>query len=210
MEPAHFWSQGQLVNGVRILQLIIKHDLTHRLQGRTLGVRSSVRVLHLWGHRCGTGPLLEKGFACDWRQKLTIDYKTWFDTSVPLPDTWYQPQFPGSTSLRAPMWNRPTSYKTWFLTHRFLGQTLVSATVSGFNMGEGTHLEQAQDPLVKKWCQKLAIDYKTWFDTTFPRPDTWCPPQGPSSTSVRPPMWNIPTSGARVHLWMVSEVGNWL
>ena len=31
VEPAHFWSQGPLVNGVRSWQLIIKHDLTHQL-----------------------------------------------------------------------------------------------------------------------------------------------------------------------------------
>ena len=29
VEPAHFWSQGPLANGVRSWQLIIKHDLTH-------------------------------------------------------------------------------------------------------------------------------------------------------------------------------------
>ena len=38
VELAHFWSQGPLVNGVRSWQLILKHDLTHRFHGRTLGV----------------------------------------------------------------------------------------------------------------------------------------------------------------------------
>ena len=65
VEPALFWSQGPLVNGVRSLQLIIKHDLTHQFHGRTLGVRPSVRV-----------PLLEQRSTCEWCQKLAIDYKT--------------------------------------------------------------------------------------------------------------------------------------
>ena len=72
VEPAHFWSQGPLVNGVRSWQLIIKHDLTHRFHGVTLGVRPSVRVPH-W---CGTGPLLEPGSTCEWCQKVANDYKT--------------------------------------------------------------------------------------------------------------------------------------
>ena len=46
IEPAHFWSKSPLVNGVRSWQLIIKHDLTHRFYGRTLGVCPSVRVPH--------------------------------------------------------------------------------------------------------------------------------------------------------------------
>ena len=46
VEPAHFWSQVPLVNGVRRLQLIIKHDLTHRFHGQTLGVRPNARVPH--------------------------------------------------------------------------------------------------------------------------------------------------------------------
>ena len=45
-----------------------------------------------------------------------------------------------------------------------------------------------------EWYQKLAIDYKTW-------PDTWCPHQCPGFKSVRAPMWNRLTSGARVYLW---------
>ena len=47
VESAIFSSQGPLVKGVRSWQLIIKHDLTHRFQGLTLGVRPSVRVPHL-------------------------------------------------------------------------------------------------------------------------------------------------------------------
>ena len=46
VEPAHMWSQGPLVNGVRIWQLNIKHDFKHRFHGRTLGVRPIVRVPH--------------------------------------------------------------------------------------------------------------------------------------------------------------------
>ena len=49
VEPAHFWSKGPLLNGVRSWQLIIKHDLTHRFQGRTLCVHTSVRVPHCFG-----------------------------------------------------------------------------------------------------------------------------------------------------------------
>ena len=69
---ALFLSQSPLVNGVRSWQLIIKHDLTHRLHGRTLCVHPSVRV----PHRFGTCPLLEPGSTCEWCQKLEIDYKT--------------------------------------------------------------------------------------------------------------------------------------
>ena len=46
VEPAHFWSQGPLMNGVRSWQLIIKHDLTHRFHGRTFTVRASFQVSH--------------------------------------------------------------------------------------------------------------------------------------------------------------------
>ena len=127
VELAHFWSQCPLVNGVRSWQLIIKHDLTQRFHCRTFGVYPSFCVSHQWGHRCGTSPFLEPGSTCE-------------------------------------------------------------------------------------WCQKLTIDYKTWFDTSVLYPDTWCPPAPvcPGSTFVEALMWNGPTSGARVHLWMVSEVGNWL
>ena len=105
VKPAHFWSQSPLVNGVRSWHLIIKHDLTHRLSGRTLCVHPSVRVPHRWKliikhdltpgfygrtlgvrpsvrfpyrlvHRCLTSPLLEPGSTCEWCQKLAIDYKT--------------------------------------------------------------------------------------------------------------------------------------
>ena len=72
VEPAHFWRKGPLVNGVRSWQLIIKHDLTHRFHGRTLGFHTSVRVPHCFG----TGKLLEPGSTCEWCQKLAIDYKT--------------------------------------------------------------------------------------------------------------------------------------
>ena len=42
VEPAHFCSQGPLVNGVRSWQMILKHDLTHWFHGRTLVIRPSV------------------------------------------------------------------------------------------------------------------------------------------------------------------------
>ena len=61
VEPAHFWSQGPLVNGVRSWQLIINHDLKHPFLGWALGVHPSVWVPRRLGHRCGTGPLLEPG-----------------------------------------------------------------------------------------------------------------------------------------------------
>ena len=46
VEPAHFWNQGPLLNGVRICQLILKHDLTDRFYGQIPGVLPSVRVPH--------------------------------------------------------------------------------------------------------------------------------------------------------------------
>ena len=46
VETSYFWSQGQLVIGSRSWQLIIKHDLTHCLHGRTLGV-SPVSGFHI-------------------------------------------------------------------------------------------------------------------------------------------------------------------
>ena len=173
MESVLFWSQGPLVNGVRSWPFIIKHDLTHWFYGLTLGVGDSVRVPHRWGHRCWTGMLLESGSTCDWRQKLTIDYKTWFDTMVPWPDTWYPLQCPGSTSLRAPMWNRPTSRArvllgmvsevgNWLQNMIWhigsMAGHLESAPVSRFHIIDCTNVEPAhfwsQHPLVncvKSW-----------------------------------------------------------
>ena len=72
VEPAHFWSQGPFVNGVRSWQLIKKHDLTHLFHGQTLGVLPSVRV----PHHFGTGPPVEPGSTCEWCQKVAIEYKT--------------------------------------------------------------------------------------------------------------------------------------
>ena len=72
VKPAHFWSQSPLVNGVISWQLIIKHDLTHRFYGQTLGVHPSVRV----PHHFGTGPLLVPGSTCEWCQKVAFEYKT--------------------------------------------------------------------------------------------------------------------------------------
>ena len=62
VEPAHFWSQGPPVNGGRSWQLIVKHDLTHWLHDRKLGVHPSVQVPYQRGHRCGTSRLLQPGF----------------------------------------------------------------------------------------------------------------------------------------------------
>ena len=72
VEPAHFWREGPLVNGVRSWQLIKKHDLTQLFHGQTVGVLPSVRV----PHRFGTGPLVEPGSTCEWCQKVAIEYKT--------------------------------------------------------------------------------------------------------------------------------------
>ena len=47
VEPAHFWNQGQLVNGIRSWQLILNHDLKHPFQCRALGFLPRVRVPHL-------------------------------------------------------------------------------------------------------------------------------------------------------------------
>ena len=46
VEPAHFWSQGPLGNGVRSWQLIINHDLKHPFLGWALGIRPMIRVPH--------------------------------------------------------------------------------------------------------------------------------------------------------------------
>ena len=123
VEQAPFWSQGPLVNGVKSWKLIIKHDLTYRFHGGTLGV----------------------------------------------------------------------------------------PPVSEFHIGEGTNVEPAHF-----WSQcTLVDDVRSWqliikHDLThrFHGQATCCPPQCPGITSVRAPMWNRPISGARVHLRMVSEVGN--
>ena len=104
IKPAHFWSHGPLVNGVRSWQLIMKHDLLHGFHGGTLGVLPSVRFPHRSSHRCGTGLLLEPRSTCEWCQKLAVNYKTLFDTSVSWPDNSCPPQCEGST----PFWNRPT------------------------------------------------------------------------------------------------------
>ena len=71
---------------------------------------------------------------------------------------------------------------------------LVSAPESMFRMGEGTDVEPAHF-----WSQgPLENGVRSWqfiikqFDTSVPYPDTWCPPQYPSSTSVKTPMWNFP------------------
>ena len=104
VEPAHFWSQSPLVNGVRSWQLIIKHELTYRFHGRTLGIRPSVRIPRLW------------------------------DTDVEPAHFWSQ----------GPLVN---GVRTWQLiikhdlTHRFHGQTLESAPVSRFQIGDGTDVK---------------------------------------------------------------------
>ena len=58
VELAHFWSQSPIVNGVRSWKMIMRHELTHRFNGWTLGVCPSVQIPHLCPHQCGTGPLL--------------------------------------------------------------------------------------------------------------------------------------------------------
>ena len=101
VEPEHFWRKGPLVNGVRSWQLIIKHDLTHRFHGQTLGVLPSVRV----PHRFGTGPLLEPGSICDgvrrWQLIIKPDFTHLFDfrtlgvhPTLPSADSWYRKPSP--------------------------------------------------------------------------------------------------------------------
>ena len=83
---------------------------------------------------------------------------------------------------------------------------LVSAPVSGFQIGDGTDMEPAhfwsQGPLVyggRSWQLIIKHELAHWLhDRTI----GVCP-----SVQV-PHWWNMPTSGARVHLSMVSEVGN--
>ena len=89
VEPAHFWSQGPevstqvpLVNGVRTCQVIIKHDLTHRFQDRTLGVcpvsvfhfveGTDVELAHFWSQ----GPLVNG--VRSWQFIITHDLTHWF------------------------------------------------------------------------------------------------------------------------------------
>ena len=100
VEPAHFFSQGPLVNAWC-------QELANKYR---LGVCPAiVRVPHLCITDVEPAHSLEPGSTYEWCQKLAIDYKACFDTSVPWPDTYCLRQFPGSTSLTAPMWIRPTS-----------------------------------------------------------------------------------------------------
>ena len=97
VEPAHFWLKGPLVNFVRSWELIIKHDLTHRFHGQTVGVLPSIFV----PHRFGTGPLLEPGSICDgvrrWQFIIKPDFTHLFDfwtlgvhPTLPSADSWYR------------------------------------------------------------------------------------------------------------------------
>ena len=170
----HFWSQGPLVNGVRSWQLIIKHDLTHRLHGWTLCVHPSVRVPHCYG----TGPLLEPGSTCEWCQKVAFEYNIKPDfTHLSYPDTCCPPQSPGSRSVTLCV------HPSVRVPHCF---------------GTGPLLDPGS---TCEWCQKMAFEYNIKPDFThLSYPDTWCPPQSPGSRSVMAPMLNRPTSGVRVHL----------
>ena len=114
--PAHFRSQGLLVNGVRSWQMIIKHDLTHRFDGLTLGVCHRVQSQGLLVNGVRSWQLIIK-------HDLTNQFHGW--------TLGVHPRCPGSISVRAPMLNRPTS---------------------GAKVEKWTTFE---------WCQKLAIDYKT-------------------------------------------------
>ena len=101
LEPAHFWSQGPLMNGVRRWQLIIKPDFIHLFHSWTLGVRPSVRVYQpadLWSQ----GPL-ENGVR-SWQLIVQPDFIHLFHgrtlglrLSVRV------------VHQRGQMWNRPTS-----------------------------------------------------------------------------------------------------
>ena len=215
VEQGHFWSQGLLVNGVRSWQLIIKHDLTHQFHGWKLGGGPIVRVPHRWIHRCGTVPLLERESTCEWYQKLAIDYKTWFDTSVSWLDTWCLPS-------GIWLWNM-----IWCIGS--MARHFVSAPVSGFHIGEGTDVELAHiwrpDPLVngvRSWqlIIKHDLTHRFYGQTLGVRPSGRVSHRRGHRCGTGPLLEPVSTcectdvdrstSGARVLLWMVSEVGNWL
>ena len=155
MEPAHFWSQGPFVKGVRSWQLIIKHDLTNWFIGRMLGVRSSVRVKH----RCED--LLVKGVRS---LQLTIkhDLTHWFHdghlVSAPVAANFWS-QGPLVNGVRS--WQLIIKHD---LTHLFHYRALgVRSSVPAphrlrHRCGAGPLLEPGS---TSGCCQKLAIDYKT-------------------------------------------------
>ena len=174
VEPAHFWSQGPLVNGVRSWQLITKHDLTHRFHGRTLGVRPSVRVLYRWGHWYGTGPF--------WSQCPLVNDGVRYWQLITKHDLTHR--FPGRPGVHVPhplghrwgtgpFWrecplvNGVTSWQLIIkhdLTHRFHDRSLgVRPCVRvphlwGHQYGTSPLLEPGS---TCDWCQKFAIDYIT-------------------------------------------------
>ena len=125
VEPAHFWTQGPLVNGVRSWQFIIKYDLTHRFHGRILGVCPSVWVPHRLKHQCGTGPLLEKWSTCKWCQKLAIGVRS----SVWVKHRCEDLLVKGVRSLQLTIKHD--------LTHRFHDGHLVSAPVAANFWSQG-------------------------------------------------------------------------
>ena len=76
--PAHFWSQGPLVNGGRSLQLIIKHDLTHWFYGRKIGVRPTVLVPHRYvelDHLLSQAPLVNDSRS--WQLIIQHNFTHW-------------------------------------------------------------------------------------------------------------------------------------
>ena len=78
----------------------------------------------------------------------------------------------------------------------------MSAPVAGFHIGECSDVEQAHfwspGPLVNGVrSYQLIIKHDM---TSVSWPDTWCPHQCPGFKSVRAPMWNRLTSGARDYL----------
>ena len=89
-------------------QMIKKHDLRHWFHGRTPYVRTTVLVPQQDPSRCGTGPLVDPWLTWQSCQKLPNDYRAWFETLVPWPDTMCPHHCPGSTTGPIPLWNRPT------------------------------------------------------------------------------------------------------
>ena len=155
MEPAHFWSPGPLVNGIRSWQLIIKHDLTNWFIGRMLGVRSSVRVKH----RCED--LLVKGvrsLQLTIKHDLTHRFHDGHLVSAPVAANFWS-QGPLVNGVRS--WQLIIKHD---LTHLFHGRALgVRSSVPAphrlrHRCGAGPLLEPGS---TSGCCQKLAIDYKT-------------------------------------------------
>ena len=109
VEQAHFWSKAPLMNGVSRWQLNIKPDFTHLFHGTTLGVCPSVHFLHREDTDVKPANFWSQGLLVNgvrsWQLSIKHDLTHQFHGLT----LGCLPQCPGSTSVRAPMWNRPTS-----------------------------------------------------------------------------------------------------